>query len=97
MGIVILVARQAEAFKPSARHPLRLALLGGRKADGADLGDPGDHMRHFRPEMLLDLLDARQGVFDDVVQQTGGNRHRVEPHVGQDARHLEGVDQIGLP
>ena len=38
----------------------------------------------------------REGVLDRVVEQAGGDRHRVEPHLGEDARHLERVDQVGL-
>ena len=76
---------------------LGLPLLARRERDGADLGDPLDDVRHLGAEVLLDLLDAGQGVFDDVMQQPGGDGHGIEPHVGQDARHLERVHQVGLP
>ena len=76
---------------------LRLPLLARRERDGADLGHAFDDVRHFGAEVLLDLLDGRQRVFDDVVQQSGGDGHGIEPHVGQNARHLERVDQVGLP
>ena len=66
-------------------------------ADGADFGDALDHMRDLGAEMLLNLLDRRQGVFDDVVQQPGGDGDRVEPHVGENIRNLEGVDQVRFP
>src|SRR6185436_11270330 len=46
---------------------LRLPLLGGRERDGADLGDPFDHVRDVGAEELLDALDRGEGVFDDVV------------------------------
>ena len=76
---------------------LGLPLLARRERDRADLGDPFDDVRHLGAEVLLDLFDGRQGVFDDVVQQPGGDGHGIEPHIGQNARHLERVDQVGLP
>ena len=76
---------------------LRLPLLARRERDGADLGDPLDDVRHLGAEVLLNLLDGGQGVFDDVVQQPGGDGHRIEPHVGEDAGHLERMHQVGLP
>ncbi len=60
------------------------------------LGDPLDDMGHFGTEVLLNLLNRRQRVFDDVVQQAGGDGDGIEPHVGQDARHLERVHQVRL-
>ena len=76
---------------------LGLPLLARRERDGADLGHPFDDVRDLRAEVLLDLLDGGQGVFDDVVEQSGGNRHRIQPHVGENAGHLEGMHQVGLP
>ena len=76
---------------------LGLPLLARREWDGADLGDPFDDVRHLGAEVLLNLFDGRQGVFDDVVQQPGGNSHGIEPHVGQNARDLERVHEVGLP
>ena len=57
---------------------------------------PFDHVGHFGAEELLDALDGREGVFHDVVEQTGGDGHRVELHVGEEIGHREGVDQVGL-
>ena len=76
---------------------LGLALFTRRERNGADFGDPLDDVRHLGSEVLLDFFDRRQGVFDDVVQQAGGDRDRIEPHVGQNAGHLEGVHEVGLP
>ena len=48
------------------------------------------------PEQLLDLLDRRQGVFDDVVEEAGDDGGGVEAEVGEEVGHLQGVDQVGL-
>ena len=47
-------------------------------------------------KQLLDALDGRQGVLDDVVEQAGGDGHHVQPHVRQEVGHLQGVHHIGL-
>ena len=75
---------------------LRLPLLARREPDRADLGDALDHVGDLGPEELLDALDRRQGVLDDVVQQPGGDRDGVELHVGQEIGHGERMDQVGL-
>ena len=41
-------------------------------------------------------LDRGQRVLDDVVQEAGGDRHRVELHVGEQIRDGKGVDQVGF-
>ena len=76
---------------------LGLPLLAGRKGDGADLGDPLDDVRHFGAEMLLNLLDAGESVFNDVMEQAGGDGHRVEAHLREHAGHLQWMHQVGLP
>ena len=75
---------------------LGLAGLARGERDGADLGDALDDVGDLGPEQLLDAADRRQGVLDDVVEQAGGDGHHVQPHVGQQAGHFEGVDQVGL-
>ena len=37
-----------------------------------------------------------EGVLEDVVQQAHGHAGRVHPHLGQDGRDLEGMDEVGL-
>ena len=76
---------------------LGLPLFARRERNGADFGDPLDDVRHLGAEVLLDFFNRGQGVFDDVVQQSGGDGDRIEPHVGQDAGHFERVDEVGLP
>ncbi len=53
-------------------------------------------MRDVGAEQLADPLDRRLRVFDDVVQQAGGDRHDVELHVGELVGDLERMHQIGL-
>ena len=75
---------------------LRLALLARRERNGADLRHPLDDVGDLGAEQLLDALDRGQRVLDDVVQQAGGDGHRVQLHVGQEVGHRQRMDQIGL-
>ena len=75
---------------------LGLALLARRERDGADLRHPFDDVGDFRAEELGDPLGRGQRVFDDVVEQAGGDRHDVELHVGEEVRNLERVNEIRL-
>ena len=75
---------------------LGLPLLARRERDRADLGDALDDVRHLRAEELLDALDGRQRVFDDVVEEAGGDGDRVELHVREEVGDREGMDQVGL-
>ena len=75
---------------------LGLTLLARRERDGADLRDAFDDVGHLRAEQLLDALDGRQRVLDDVVEQAGRDGHGVELHVGQEVGDGQGVNQIGL-
>ena len=74
----------------------RLALFGRGERDRADLGHAFDDVRDVFAELLADLLRRREGVFDHVVQQAGGDADRVELHVGEDVGHLERMDEVGL-
>ena len=75
---------------------LRLAGLARGERDGPDLRDPLDDVGDLGAEQLLDAADGRQGVLDHVVEEAGGDGNHVQPHVGQQASHFEGVDQVGL-
>ena len=76
---------------------LGLPLLARREGDRADLGDPLDDVGDLGAEELLDALDGRQGVLDDVVEQAGGDGDDVQLHVGQEVGDGERVDEVGLP
>jgi hypothetical protein len=75
---------------------LGLALLGGGEGDLADLGHALHDVQHVLPEVLLDALRLREGVLQHVVQQAHGHAGGVHAHVGQDGRHLQGMDEVGL-
>ena len=57
---------------------------------------PFDHVRDIGAEQLLDALDRRLRVLDDIVEQARGDRHHVELHVGEQVRDLERMDEVGL-
>ena len=76
---------------------LGLPLLARRELDRAELGHALDHVGHVRSEQLLNALDRRLRVFDDVVEEAGRDGHDVELHVREEVRHLERVDQVRLP
>ena len=75
---------------------LRLPLFARRKRNGADLGHALDDVGDLGTEQLLDAFDGGQRVFDDVVEEPGRDRHRVELHVGKEVGDRERVDQVGL-
>ena len=75
---------------------LGLPLLARRELNRSEFGDPFDHVRDVDAEQLLDPLDWRLGVFDDVVEQARGDRDDVQLHVGELVGDLERVHQVGL-
>ena len=64
--------------------------------DLAHLGHPRDDVTHLAAEHGFDLFCGGVGVFDDVVEQTGGDAHRVEVHLSQDMGHFQGVGEVGF-
>ena len=74
----------------------RLALFGRRERNRADLGHAFDDVRDVFAELLADLVRRRERVFDDVVQQAGGDADRIEFHVREDVGHFHRVDEIRL-
>ena len=60
-----------------------LRFFGGGEVDLADLGDALDDVRDLLAELRLDLVDGDGGVFDRVMQKSGGDGGGVEPHVRQ--------------
>ena len=77
-------------------HVFRLRFLARGEIDLADLGDALDDVGHLLAELLLQLLDGERGVFDGIVQQSGGDGRGVQLHLGQQNRHFQGMHQVGL-
>ena len=75
---------------------LRLTLARGGEFDLGDLGEPFDDERHLFTEQPFDLFDGRERILDRIVQESGGDRDIVHPHLDEDARHLQRVNQVGL-
>ena len=75
---------------------LGLAVFGGEYIELGELGDAIDAARHLVAELLAHLFDGDAGVLHDVVQQAGLHGHHVHPHVGQNVRHHDGMDHVGL-
>ena len=66
------------------------------KRNRADLGDAFDDVGDFGAEQLLDALDGRERVLDDVVEQPGGDGDGVELELDQEVGDGERVDEVGL-
>ena len=62
----------------------------------AELGDAVHAARDFVAELFADLFDRDAGIFDDVVQQPGLQRHHVHLHVGENERDLNRVRHVCL-
>ena len=75
---------------------LRLPLLARRPGDLAELGDALDQELDLGAEQAADVLGGGAGVLDAVVQQARADRRHVQPQLGDDARHAERVDDVGI-
>src|SRR6266508_970613 len=75
---------------------LRLPFLAGRKRNRADLGHALDDVRDLLTEELFNPLNRRERVFDDIVEEPGGNGDRVELHVGQKVGDGKWMNQVGF-
>ena len=73
-----------------------LLLFAGGEVDLADLGDAFDDVRDLLAELLADIDDRDRGIFDRIVQQSGGDGDRIHLHLGQNQRHFERMDQVRL-
>ncbi len=75
---------------------LGLTLLFGLEVNLSDLGDAVDQVCHLDAEHPLQFLPGGEGILDGVMEQPGHHRWHVELQVSQYARHLHGVNEIGL-
>jgi hypothetical protein len=53
-------------------------------------------MSYFGTEELANPVDGGQRVFDHVMEQPGGNRHRVELHIRQKVCNRKRMNKIRL-
>ena len=72
------------------------ALVLGLRLDLGQLGDAIDQSRDVAAEQARDLFGRGDRILDRVVEDRGGDRLVVEPQVGEDARHLDRVAEIGV-
>ena len=75
---------------------LGLAQVLGGELQLGELGHALDQLADLGAEQLVDLGAGDRGVLDHVVQQGGDDGRGVEPVVGEDARHLDGVGEVGI-
>ena len=74
----------------------RLALLLIAEGDLADLRQPVDEECDLFAELLFDLFERGQGIFDRIVEEPGHEGGRIQFHIRQDPADLHGMGQIGL-
>ena len=77
-------------------HVLGLAVFAVGELDLVDLGDAIDDVRHLVAESGVDFLAGGGRVFHRVMEEAGGDGRGVQLHLGQDFRHFEGVNDVGL-
>ena len=76
-----------------------LGFLGalGLDLQPRELGDAVDQARDVLAKQASDFVARRVGILEGVVQQAGDDRGRIEPHLGQNAGHLDRVRKVGVP
>jgi hypothetical protein len=68
----------------------------GQQFELGQLGHTLDQVGDLFAEPLGDVGLGGRGVLDDIVQEGGDDGGGVEAIVGQDARHLDRVGEIGI-
>ena len=58
--------------------------------------DAVNNSRYLLAELLGQVGEVNLRVFDDVVQDCGGNGFAIQAHAGQDLRHGDGMLNVGL-
>ena len=72
------------------------SLRAAVKGEHTQLGHARDNMGRLLSEQLIYLFQGGVGIFHHIMQQTGRNTDNVEVHVRQNARHRQGMVQIGF-
>ena len=75
---------------------LHLLLFLGDILHPRQLGDSLHQGGHRRAELFGDLIVGGVGVLDAVVEQGGDDAVHVQPQIGHNVGHRQGVDDIGL-
>ena len=75
---------------------LRLAFLGGKEIQLAELGDAVHAARHVLAEILANILDSDAGILHHVVQQAGLEADQVHPHVRQEVGDHQRMNHVGV-
>jgi len=75
---------------------LGLLFLACGEVNLADFSDAFDDVGDLFAKLFANVNDRDRRVFDRVVEQSGGDGHRIHFHFGQDLRNAEGVDKVGL-
>ena len=73
-----------------------LLLFSGGEIDFADLGDALDDVRDLLAKFLANVDDRDRGVFDRVVEQSGGDGDRIHLHFGEHERDFERMHEVRL-
>ena len=60
------------------------------------LGDAVDQLGDLRAEQVFDFRQGRAGIFDGIVEQRRDDRGAVQTIVGEDARDLDRMGEIGI-
>ena len=75
-----------------------LGLLGAIRLqfEAGQLGHAIDEASDFSPELLGHLRQGNAGILDDIMQQSGADRGRIQPIAGQNIGHRQRMDDVGL-
>src|SRR3546814_13982352 len=71
-------------------------LILGLRLDLRKLGHAVDQPPDVGAEQSLDFLGRRQRILERVVEQRGDDRLAVEAEIGQNARDLDRMAEIGV-
>ncbi len=73
---------------------LGLRFFSGREIDFADLGYTLDDVGNLFAELLANFNGGDRGVFDGVVEETGGDGDGIHLHVGENVADFERMHEV---
>jgi hypothetical protein len=74
-----------------------LLLFVGNRANLRNFGQAIDKQCYFVAEIFANCIEVNERVFNNVVKQTGRDRHFVKPHVCQYIGNLKRMYEIRFP